>query len=180
MMLNWVKWPKWIKLLITLFVLPLFLLATFIICYLFFFMPVSVVGSGMFPSYKKGQYLIARKLDKSSLINHSEVVIYRPYNNSQIEYIKRVIGIPGDQIDIRGEKIYLNNKLYEEPYLSPEESVDRWSGVREKVVVPNDHYLLLSDNGNSINDLEGQGALFVPRGNIIGKVLFCFLNCDNK
>jgi len=83
-------------------------------------------------------------------------------------WIKRVIGLPGDTIEIKSDKLYKNGKLLDEPYIN--EPMENNSDL--KVVVPARHIFVMGDNRNNSEDSRVIGC--VPYENIIGKLKFKF------
>jgi signal peptidase I len=88
-----------------------------IVLYLFIMTPHEVIGSSMYPTYKDGEYLMANKIVyKLSEPKRGDVIIFK-YSETQ-DFIKRVIGLPGDQVMLKDGYIYINgNKLDESGYL---------------------------------------------------------------
>ncbi|MGQ4649507.1 signal peptidase I [Lyngbya aestuarii] len=82
-------------------------------------------------------------------------------------FIKRIIGLPGETVKVKGEKVYINGKPLQEKYIS--ELTDYDYGP---VTVPDNSYLVLGDNRN--NSCDGHYWGYVPRQNIIGKAIVRF------
>jgi len=138
----------------------------------FLFQPFFVKGQSMEPNFEDGDYLI---VDEISYRLHDpqrgDVVVFKyPYNLSQ-RYIKRIIGLPGETIEIKdGEIIIINDKgnqiLDESKYLSS--SLQTWGN--ETFNVGQREYFVLGDNRSVSADSRSWGLL--PRSDIIGKVVF--------
>ncbi len=82
-------------------------------------------------------------------------------------WIKRVIGMPGDQLEFKGQDLYRNGEKIEEPYL--------WEPMNENyetIIVPKNHVFVMGDNRNDSTDSRDIGA--IPMRNIRGRVLFRF------
>lgn len=122
--------------------------------------------STLFP----GDYVIVNKL--AYRFNHSpsrgDVIVFRyPPNPDAIPYIKRVIGLPGDQVHIADGKVYINGQLLIEPYLTVTTTRGGdWS-------VPAEQLFVMGDNRNNSSDSRSWG--FVPLGNIIGRAELIYL-----
>ncbi len=88
-------------------------------------------------------------------------------------FIKRVIGLPGDKIDVKGGKVYINGKVITEKYLD-EAPQYNWSSTEltPDGIVPAGHYLVLGDNRNNSYDSHYWG--FVPKEKIVGKATVRF------
>jgi signal peptidase I len=125
---------------------------------------VIVYQSSMQPTLKEGQHLF---ISRAALFFHSpergDIVIFDcPQYVSSIPLVKRVIGMPGDTIEIKSGSVYVNGVALEEPYIkeSPGYTVDA-------LTVPEDNYFVLGDNRNVSND--SHCGWTVPEANIIGK-----------
>jgi signal peptidase I len=99
--------------------------------------------------------------------NRGDIVVFRPTDKLQGEdrnsdFVKRVIGLPGDKVDIRGGKVYINNKALIENYIQEQPRYNYGP-----VTIPANQYFVLGDNRNNSYDSHYWG--FVPRENIIGK-----------
>lgn len=125
---------------------------------------IRVESISMKPTLIPGDFVIVNKLAYKfeAAPELGDVIVFRnPLNPEQIPYIKRVIGVPGDNIHIAGGKVYINNELVIEPYLSA--STKRggdWT-------VPDASLFVMGDNRNNSSDSRAWG--FVPIENIIGR-----------
>jgi signal peptidase I len=87
------------------------------------------------------------------------------------DYIKRVIGLPGDVLEIRGQKVYINDQLLNEPYAF--NSIEDFSPAPDKLVtVPDDAYFMMGDNRQHSSDSRVWG--FLDKKYIKGKGLFIY------
>lgn len=182
----WTKWPLWLKVLITstlglFFSLFLFLSVGFF-SYLFFIRPVQMNGNAMAPNFNNGTYLISNVVRPSNIaVNRGDVIIFKSPINSDLESIKRVIGMPGETVEIKSGEIYINGqKLDESKYLSSD--VKTYGGaflIEEQVInIPTGQYFMLGDNRSDSIDSRDWGL--ISQENIISKVAFCYWGCDNK
>lgn len=78
----------------------------------FLFAPIVVDGSSMMPTLQNGDRMIVNKLGKP---NRFDIIVF--HAPEQKDYIKRVIGLPGDTVEYRNDTLYVNGKPYKEPYL---------------------------------------------------------------
>ncbi len=127
-----------------------------------------IVGSSMQPNFHEGERLLINKVVyKFRQPERGEVIIFHPPSSQQTDYIKRVIGLPGDSIEVKDETVYVNGSELDEPYLS-----DSPHYTFELLEVPDNEYFVLGDNRNNSND--SHNGWTVPRENIIGKAWFSF------
>ncbi len=154
-------------------------LSVFVLLYLFIAQPNEVKGSSMFPTYEDKQLLLTDKLSyRFSDPKRGDVIVFKappsePCAEDECEYIKRVVGVPGDRVKVMGGKVYVNGSaLDESSYLS--ESVVSSSGsfLQEGVerVVPTGQYLPLGDNRPHSRDGREFGP--IPVDLIVGKAFF--------
>jgi signal peptidase I len=130
-----------------------------------------VEGPSMQPNFHTGQVLVVSRVNY--LLGdpaRGDIVVFNPPNNPPDEppYIKRVIGLPGDTVEIRDTKVYVNGFLLEEPYIN--EPCDA-NHCRDKVwqLGPNE-YFMMGDNRNHSSDSRGFSTP-VTRDHIIGEAL---------
>jgi len=123
-----------------------------------------VLGESMEPNFEDGQRLIVNKIIyKFDDISRGDVVILRPPPHMDVEYIKRVIGLPGETVEIKNGFVYINGEPLSEPYIE-----DPPTYIMKEIEIPEDYYFVLGDNRNASNDSHYWGPL--PRRNIIGQV----------
>jgi signal peptidase I len=143
-----------------------------VILIVFIYQPVKVEGTSMMPGLTDQERIFINKytykLGADSVARFDLVVFNYPYDPSQ-SYIKRIIGIPGDTVEIDEGKVLLNGRQLTEPYV-PEEYRDHRSIAKE--VVPPGHYFVLGDHRSSSNDSRVWG--FVDRKEIYGKAVFIY------
>jgi signal peptidase I len=126
----------------------------------------QVHGHSMVPSLYDGQYLIASKV--TYWLHPPErgdiIVLYPPNQQIEIHYIKRVIGLPGDVVEVRDQRVWVNGIALNEPYINESPYyTGNW-------VVAEDQYLVLGDNRNNSSDSHAWGLL--SRDQILGKQSF--------
>jgi signal peptidase I len=131
--------------------------------------PFVVDGSSMVPTFEDGEYLL---VDKISYHTHSpkrgDVVVFHPPSAPALNYIKRVIATPGDQIEIKNGEIFINGARLTENYLPTERTLIRntaAANLSRKMGV--DEYFVLGDNREHSSDSREWGT--VPATNIIGR-----------
>lgn len=131
---------------------------------------IRVESISMQPTLYPGDYVIVNKLAYrfKGTPNRGDVIVFRyPPNPEAIPYIKRVIGLPGDQIHIGDGKVYVNGQAVVEPYLvvTTNRGGD-WT-------VPAGQIFVMGDNRNNSSDSRSWG--FVPLENIIGRAEVIYL-----
>ena len=113
-----------------------------------------IEGESMEPNLHNGEYVL---IDKISYLLHSpergDVVVFTPPNNDR-DYIKRVIGLPGDTVEIKGGRVYVNGIVLDEPYLRNVIHNDMPARVVEE-----GRYFVLGDNRNNSSDSRAFGSI---------------------
>jgi signal peptidase I len=116
----------------------------------------------MEPVLKNGdKIIINRSFDK--LERGDIIVFYYPHDTSK-SYIKRIIALPGEEIEIRAGKVLINGQNLDEPYVAPENN--RVLGSRQQFKIPEDNYYVIGDNRDHSSDSRHWGIL--PRKLIYG------------
>lgn len=150
--------------------------AAFVVVYMFLFRPFEVKGESMYPNLHDREYLITNiislRLGDPKL---GDVVVFKAPNEPEKDFIKRVIGVAGDQVSVIDGQVYLNGaNLDENKYL--DNSVRTYGGSFLKegqtVTVPQGYFFVLGDNRSYSSDSREWG--FVPKKNIIGISFFIY------
>ncbi|PYP92925.1 MAG: signal peptidase I [Candidatus Angelobacter sp. Gp1-AA117] len=142
------------------------LISLFII--LFVYQPVKVEGGSMEPGLEDQERIFINKLAyRLENIERGDVIVFRYPRDTRKNFIKRVIGLPGDRVRVTDGHVYLNARLVPEPYV-PEEYLD--SRSYPEVRVPSDCYYVLGDHRSMSDDSRDFGP--VPRSLIYGKAVF--------
>ncbi len=128
---------------------------------------IRVEGSSMEPTLHNGEFVIVNKLAyRLGEPKHGDVIIFRHPQNPDEEYIKRIIGLPGDRIRVINGEVYVNDERIDEPYIAAAPRYQsEWS-------VPEDSLFVLGDNRNNSSDSHNWGP--VPMENVIGRALFVY------
>jgi signal peptidase I len=123
-----------------------------------------VDGPSMEPSFIEDEFIMVNKLTYRFIDpRRGDVIIFDPPFSSSYPFIKRVVGLPGETVEIRHGDIYINGRLLvEKPVMERPRTMDM-----DAVRVEKDHYFVMGDNrDNSRDSTEGWT---VPRDNIIGR-----------
>ena len=143
-----------------------------ILVILFVYQPVKVEGTSMMPALEDQERIFINKfIYRFGIggIERGDTVVFWYPNDPSKSYIKRVIGLPGDQVEIVEGIVTVNGQVLREDYVPPEFR-DRQTVTR--LMVPADHYYVLGDHRSSSNDSRSWGA--VHRRHIYGKAVFVY------
>ena len=136
--------------------------------------PVKVEGTSMLPRLHDGERIFVNKLIYYGLpeLKRGDIVVFWFPDDPSKSYIKRIVGLPGETIEVRDGRIYIRSQgreqLLEEPYLDPQRNLSRANHGPVKV---NPHYYyVMGDNRDASSDSRVWGL--VPEKYIYGKALF--------
>ena len=118
-------------------------------------------------------------------IERGDIVVFKYPEEPERDFIKRVIGMPGDTIELKQKRVYVNGTMLDEPYVQylspPEESSPQDFDVRVQygpVTVPPGHYFMMGDNRDNSQDSRYWG--FMPRSYVKGKALFIYWSFEEN
>ncbi len=152
-----------------------------IVVILFLYQPVKVEGTSMTPGLRDQERIFINKFIYNPLIyklgladiSRGDTVVFWYPGDTSKSYIKRVIGLPGDTVEIVKGTVLVNGNTLPEPYV-PESARDQVSMSR--TTIGTDQYFVLGDNRRSSNDSRTWGQ--VPRSDIYGKAVFGYWPLD--
>jgi signal peptidase I len=128
----------------------------------------TVVMSSMEPNFYQGDCIMVSKVNyRSSGPQRGEVIVFSPPFDSPHPFIKRVIGLPGEIIEIEDGSVSVNGTALDEDYVSALPNY-----TMHATQVPENEYFVLGDNRNNSND--SHTGWLVPRDNIIGRAWFVY------
>lgn len=128
---------------------------------------IRVDGSSMEPTLQSGEFIVVNRLAyKLGDPELRDVVVFHFPGDPGLEYIKRVVGLPGNTVRITNGSVYVNDQLLNEPYIAAK---PRYDGTWQ---VPEGHLFVLGDNRNNSSDSHNWGA--VPMENVIGEAFFVY------
>ena len=128
---------------------------------------VRVDGSSMLPTLENGEFVLVSKLSYTSgEYQRGDIIVFHFPLNPDEELVKRIIGLPGDQVVVQNEKVYVNGQQLSEDYIS---HAPVYTG---EWTVTEGHLFVLGDNRNNSNDSKDWGLL--PQENVVGKAILIY------
>lgn len=149
--------------------------AIFVVVYLFLLQPHQVRGASMKPNFNDGEYILTDKISyRFGDPQRGDVIIFTSPTDQDVDFIKRVIGLPGEKVKISDGQVTIINDQNKEGFVldEPYETIGPTAGGKEapqntEVTVADDEYFVLGDNRLESFDSRSWGNL--PKKNIIGK-----------
>ncbi len=135
--------------------------AVMVMVYLFIMSPQEVSGHSMEPNFQNGDYILTNKIVyKMKDPQRGDIVIFKSPSNKDVDYIKRVIGLPGETVMLSKQKFYINGKLLEERYdYNKPVYGESFMQEDEVIEVPPDHYFVVGDNRPGSSDSREFGTV---------------------
>ena len=207
------KQPWWVEYSVSFFpvILIVFLLRSFLV------EPFKIPSSSMVPTLLVGDFILVnkftygirlpvanKKIVELGAPKRGDVMVFRFPDDPSLDYIKRVIGLPGDEITYRNKIVYVNGKEVPQTYLGPyvgsgdegrkmagaearremlpgvEHDILTWplhAGAEGTFRVPAGHYFAMGDNRDNSEDSRYWG--FVPEANLVGRAFVIWMNWDS-
>ncbi|SDJ72815.1 signal peptidase I [Sediminibacillus albus] len=173
------EWLDWIKALLIAGLLA-------VIVRMFFFAPIVVDGPSMQPTLHDGDHMIVNKINYSiGDPDRFDIVVF--HATAKKDYIKRVIGVPGDHVEVKDDSLYINGEKVEEPYIDSSKGMmgdnrtytfdfklEELPGGYE--VIPENHVLVLGDNRGNSTDSRLLGLISYDQ--IVGEVQLLYWPLD--
>lgn len=128
---------------------------------------IRVDGDSMVPTLVSGEYVIVSRLTyRVGSPERGDIIVFHYPRNPEEEYIKRVIGLPGDKVEVKNGAVYVNGEKLDESYLTVKTNyLGMWS-------IPSGQLFVLGDNRNNSSDSHDWGT--VPMDYVIGKALVVY------
>jgi signal peptidase I len=155
-----------------------FILMAAVLIVVFVVQPVKVEGTSMLPHLHDGERIFVDKLIYYHLprlekygwprLDRGDIVVFWFPNDPEKSYVKRIIGLPGETVEVRGGRIFINGEELDEAYLDPQRNLSRRSNPPVRVI--EHHYFVMGDNRDNSSDSRYWGL--VPEKYIYGKALF--------
>jgi len=145
-------------------------LAISIFIIVFLYQPVKVEGTSMMPALADQERIFINKFAyRLGEIERGDVVVFRYPGDTSKNYIKRIIGIPGDRVEILRGTVFVNGRRLEESYVPVQYRDER---TMSGIVVPAGEYFVLGDHRNLSSDSRDFGP--IDRDAIFGKAVFAY------
>jgi signal peptidase I len=141
----------------------LFTLLIYVIVRTFLFENYRVLGRSMEPTLENDQFLVVNKLGyRLYAPQRGDIIVFVDPTSPDRKLIKRIIGLPGETVEIRDGQVLINGRKMDEPYITVP-----WHSTRPASIIPEDQYFVLGDNRNNSSDSRSWGTL--PEEDIVGK-----------
>jgi signal peptidase I len=128
---------------------------------------ILVDGASMEPTLETGERVIVNRLSyKYGSPQRGDIIVFHFPRNPSEEYIKRVIGLPGDTVQVKNGSVYINNQHLDENYLDVKTN---YTGTWQ---VPEGQLFVLGDNRNNSSDSHDWGT--VPLNYVVGKAILVY------
>lgn len=145
--------------------------AVMVMVYLFIMSPQEISGHSMEPNFHDGEYILTNKIMYKIVDpKRGDVVIFKSPRNPDVDYIKRIIGLPGETVTLIAGQYYINGKVLDEPY-NYNKPVFGGSFLHENlpVEVPVGYYFVSGDNRPGSSDSREFG--FIAKEAFIGQAI---------
>ncbi len=131
-----------------------------------------VDGSSMADTLMDGEHLYVEKLSyRFDALDRFDIIVFYPYGRENEEYyVKRIIGLPGETIQIIGSDIYINGEILKEDYGT--EKLEDPGRAADPITLGEDEYFVMGDNRNISKDSRSEEVGNVKKENIGGRVVF--------
>lgn len=153
------------------------------------FIPVQVDGHSMYPTLEDGDRGIVNRFEPHIFgYDRFDIVVFQATKDDT--YVKRIIGLPGDEITYLNDELYINGEIVEEPYLNSLKqalkegelltdnfTLEQLYGVK---TVPAKHFFVLGDNRRGSTDSRSESVGFVSMKQMRGKLAFILLPVENR
>jgi len=154
-------------------------MAVLVMIYLFIFSPQEINGASMEKTFFNRELIVTNKLVyKLQTPKRGDVVIFKSPKNKDVDYIKRVIGLPGERVRLEASTYYINDQPLKEPYLADGIYTSGGMFLKEggEIIVPEGEYFVSGDNRPHSSDSREFGT--IPLGDFIGKGMFRYWPFD--
>ena len=150
----------------------------FLALYLFLVRPHQIRGDSMLPNFHNGEYLLTEMVSYNLLKKEpqrGEVVVFRSPEQPNLDFIKRIIALPGEEIKLQNGRVFIINDANPEGFLLEEDYLEEGTATEGRRTIDDgevfsvgDGYVVLGDNRERSSDSREWGI--IKKENIIGKV----------
>lgn len=155
-------------------------LSIFLVVYLFFMQPHQVNGESMVPNFKSGEYLLTDKITyRMRNPERGEVVVFHAPPSAHCpegtgcDFIKRVIGLPGETVEVKQNSIYISSSPLREDYLPNNyKTLPGNFSKNRAIILGSDEYFVMGDNRSYSSDSRAWGP--IVKGDIVGRAFFSY------
>lgn len=141
---------------------------------IFIAQPFIVSGSSMVPTFENGEYLIIDEISyRLSSPQRNDVVVFRYPNDTKKFFIKRIIGLPNETVDIKGKTVTITNTGHPLGFILDQSFIENFSNDNIHFELKDNEYFVMGDNRSASSDSRYWGAL--PEKLLIGKVFLRLL-----
>jgi len=153
-------------------------LSIFLVIYLFVASPHQVNGQSMVPNFQSGEYVLSDKVSyRFSNPKRGDVIVFHapPAANcpqgTGCDFIKRVIGLPGETMAVHDNHIYVNNQAVDEPYIPKDFEILPGPATKDKTItLADDEFFVCGDNRPYSSDSRSWGP--IKKSDIVGRAIF--------
>ncbi len=142
-------------------------LAIFLFVYIFLVQPHRVKGESMSPNFEDGELLLTEKVSyRFSDPKRGDIVVFQAPVGMDVDFIKRIVGLPGETVEIKNGAVFINGDKLDEPYMKVQVQGD------EEVKLDGEQYFVMGDNRGASSDSRVFGP--IKRGSLRGRVWFVY------
>jgi signal peptidase I len=171
---------EWVESLVVAFILAMFIRA-------FIIQAFKIPTGSMRPTLMEGDLILVNKFLYGAKIPFSswrlpklrkpargDIIVFIYPENPKKDFIKRLVGLPGETVEIKDGAIYINDRVLSDQLFSQRHYYNRgdFASENQRVTVPSDGYFVLGDNSGSSQDSRYWG--FVPQNNVLGKAILIY------
>jgi signal peptidase I len=150
----------------------------FLIVYLFFVQPHQVNGQSMVPNFQSGEYVLTDKVSyRMKSPKRGDVIVFHAPETAHCaegtgcDFIKRILAVPGDTIEIKNNAVYINGELLPEPYIPSDYKILPGAATKNgPIFMGPDEYFASGDNRPYSSDSRAWGP--ITKSDIVGKAFF--------
>lgn len=144
-------------------------LVLLVVLFKIFLSPVTIVGDSMYPTYQSGDMLLSKRVSDPSALSIDAIVVFHNDDSGEFQYIKRIVGVPGDTLQIIDGYLYRNGSLVEDGF----DQIKNSGVLSVAVTLGDNQYFVLGDNRNKSNDSRSFGPIYYED---IDRIVMCSIS----